>query len=86
MNGALSEGKPRGAGIIFVTSFTLCTALFYPLDIENIIYLVLVYAAMLSGYFDDAAETPWGNLKKVLSTLLYLLALRLHTIFITVRR
>lgn len=64
VNGALSEGKPRGAGIIFVTSFTLCTALFYPLDIENIIYLMLVYAAMLSGYFDDAAETPWGNLKK----------------------
>ena len=69
LNGALSEGKPRGAGIIFVTSFTLCTALFYPLDIENIIYLVLVYAAMLSGYFDDAAETPWGNLKKGLIDL-----------------
>lgn len=69
VNGALSEGKPRGAGIIFVTSFTLCTALFYPLDIQNIIYLVLVYAAMLSGYFDDAAETPWGNLKKGLIDL-----------------
>ena len=69
VNGALSEGKPRGAGIIFVTSFTLCTALFYPLDIETIIYLVLVYAAMLSGYFDDAAETPWGNLKKGLIDL-----------------
>lgn len=69
VNGALSEGKPRGAGIIFVTFFTLCTALFYPLDIENIIYLVLVYAAMLSGYFDDAAETPWGNLKKGLIDL-----------------
>lgn len=69
VNGALSEGKPRGAGIIFVTSFTLCTALFYPLYIENIIYLVLVYAAMLSGYFDDAAETPWGNLKKGLIDL-----------------
>lgn len=69
VNGALSEGKPRGAGIIFVTSFTLCTALFYPLDIENIICLVLVYAAMLSGYFDDAAETPWGNLKKGLIDL-----------------
>ena len=69
VNGALSEGKPCGVGIIFVTSFTLCTALFYPLDIENIIYLVLVYAAMLSGYFDDAAETPWGNLKKGLIDL-----------------
>ena len=69
VNGALSEGKPRGAGIIFVTSFTLCTALFYPLSLENIIYLVLIYGAMLSGYLDDAAEVPWGNLKKGLIDL-----------------
>lgn len=69
VNGALSEGKPRGAGLIFITSFTLCAALFYPLSVENVIYLALVYAAMLSGYFDDAAETPWGNLKKGLIDL-----------------
>lgn len=81
VNGALSEGKPRGAGIIFVTSFTLCTALFYPLDIENIIYLVLVYAAMLSGYFDDAAETPWGNLKKGLIDLVISLGIALTYYF-----
>lgn len=64
VNGALSEGKPRGAGIIFVTTFTLCTALFVPLDFENILYLVFIYGAMMSGYLDDAAEVPWGNLKK----------------------
>lgn len=69
VNGALSEGKPRGAGIIFITSFTLCTALFYPLNIENVIYIALVYGAMLSGYLDDAAEKPWGNLKKGLIDL-----------------
>jgi phospho-N-acetylmuramoyl-pentapeptide-transferase len=69
VNGALSEGKPRGAGLIFVTSFTLCTALFAPINIENLIYLVCVYGAMLTGYFDDAAETPWGNVKKGLLDL-----------------
>lgn len=69
VNGALSEGKPRGAGIVFVTTFCLCTALFMPLDLENILYLVFIYGAMLSGYLDDAAEVPWGNLKKGLIDL-----------------
>lgn len=69
VNGALSEGKPRGAGLIFITSFTFCTALFVPLDIENVIYLACIYCAMLTGYFDDAAEKPWGNLKKGLFDL-----------------
>lgn len=64
VNGALSEGKPRGAGIIFITSFVLSCALFVPLNWEQVINLVLVYAAMLTGFFDDAAEKPWGELKK----------------------
>ncbi len=64
VNGALSQGKARGAGIIFVTTFTLCTALFVPLSFENILYLVFIYGAMVSGYLDDASEVPWGELKK----------------------
>lgn len=64
VNGALSEGKPRGAGLIFITAFTLCVALFAPLNLENIIYLACVYCAMLTGYFDDASDKPWGNVKK----------------------
>ncbi|MGN0622416.1 MAG: phospho-N-acetylmuramoyl-pentapeptide-transferase [Oscillospiraceae bacterium] len=64
VNGALSEGKPRGAGIILITSFVLCTALFVPIGAELLIYLLLVYAAMLTGFLDDAAEKPWGELKK----------------------
>lgn len=64
VNGALSEGKPRGAGIIIITAFTLCTALFVPLKLELVLYLLFVYAAMLTGFFDDAAEKPWGELKK----------------------
>lgn len=64
VNGALSEGKPRGAGIIFITAFMVSAALFMPLNAEYIFYMIFIYAAMLSGYFDDAAEKPWGNLKK----------------------
>ncbi|MBR1752290.1 MAG: phospho-N-acetylmuramoyl-pentapeptide-transferase [Ruminococcus sp.] len=64
VNGALSEGKPRGAGIIIITAFVLLCVLFVPLNIELIIYLALIYLAMITGYLDDAAETPWGELKK----------------------
>ena len=60
VNGALSEGKPRGAGIIMTTVFVLCSALFAPFSLETALYMVLIYAAMLTGYFDDAAENPWG--------------------------
>ena len=69
VNGSLSEGKARGAGLIFVTCFVFVTALFIPLSLELVLYLALIYLAMLSGYFDDAAEKPWGNLKKGLIDL-----------------
>ncbi len=69
VNGELSEGKPRGCGMLFITAFTLCCALFIPLEIESIIYLVCIYGAMLTGYLDDAAKKPWGNLKKGLFDL-----------------
>lgn len=69
VNGSLSEGKARGAGLIFVTCFVLLVSLFIPLSLELVLYLVFIYIAMLSGYFDDAAEKPWGNLKKGLIDL-----------------
>ena len=69
VNGQLSEGKPRGAGIIMITSFVLCAALFVPFTAETAIYMVLIYAAMLTGFFDDAAQKPWGELKKGLLDL-----------------
>lgn len=69
VNGALSQGKARGCGLIFITTFCLSAALFIPLDMEYIIYLVMLYGAMLTGYLDDAAKVPWGNLKKGLLDL-----------------
>ncbi len=64
INGTISIGKPRGAGIIFILTFTLSSVLFIPMNAELIIYLILILAAMLSGYLDDSAKMPWGNLKK----------------------
>ena len=60
----MSAGKPRGAGIIFTLTFILSAVLFVPLTGELTIYLILTLAAMLSGFFDDSAQTPWGELKK----------------------
>ena len=64
INGSKSVGKPRGAGIIFILTFTLSCVLFIKLDAEIIIYLILTLAAMLSGYLDDSSSSPWGELKK----------------------
>lgn len=64
VNGKLSAGKPRGAGIIFILTFTLSCLLFIPVNAERVIYLILVLAAMLSGYLDDSSSKPWGELKK----------------------
>ena len=63
INGKKSEGKPRGAGIIFVLVFAVCSFLFIPYSNEMLIYLILVVASMLSGYLDDRADSPWGEYK-----------------------
>ncbi len=63
-DGKLSAGKPRGAGLIFVLAFVLAGILFAPVRAENIIYLILMVICMLTGFFDDASKTPWGEYKK----------------------
>ena len=69
INGKKSEGKPRGAGIIFVLVFAICSFLFIPYSNEMLIYLILVVASMLSGYLDDRANSPWGEYKKAIIDL-----------------
>ena len=64
VDGKLSRGKPRGAGIVFVLVFAVSAVLFAPVTKENLIYLVLVVMAMLTGFLDDAAKNPWGEYKK----------------------
>ena len=74
VNGALSKGKPRGAGLIFVAAFTVCGVLFVPFTAENLIYILLVVGGMMSGYLDDASEKPWGEYKNGLIDLVIALA------------
>ncbi len=69
VNGILSQGKPRGAGIVFILVFCAMALLCVPLNRELIIYLIMLGAAMLSGYLDDSSKTPWGEYKKGLIDL-----------------
>ena len=63
-DGSLSAGKPRGAGIIFVFVFVISAVLFSEMNTEIAIYLCLIVIEMFTGYFDDAAEKPWGEYLK----------------------
>ena len=69
VNGALSKGKLRGVGIVFVIDFIVCALLFVPLSLEMVIYLLLIFLIMMSGYLDDASEKPWNEYKKGLIDL-----------------
>ena len=69
-DGKLSAGKPRGAGFVFILVFAAAYLLFGRLDIERLIYIVLVIACMLTGYLDDCAKSPWGEYKKGLLDLM----------------
>ena len=68
-DGKLSAGKPRGAGLIFILVFVGAAFIFAPMSLELPIYLILVTVEMLTGYLDDAAEHPWGELRKGLLDL-----------------
>lgn len=63
-DGKKSAGKPRGAGLIFVLVFCGVSLLFGNITLENVLYLALTAAAMLTGFLDDAAKAPWGEYKK----------------------
>lgn len=64
VDGKLSAGKPRGAGIIFVLAFVAAAFMFAPIKAEIVIYLILMVICMMTGFLDDASDTPWGEYKK----------------------
>lgn len=69
VNGALSKGKTRGVGLLFIMGFVIATFLFVPLSWEVAVVLILLLASMLTGFLDDAGSTPWSGLKKGLLDL-----------------
>lgn len=77
VEGKKSAGKPRGAGIIFVLVFAVAMLLFADLRLELCIYLMLVVIEMLTGFFDDTADKPWGELKKGILDLIVAVAVAL---------
>ena len=70
VNAEKSKGKPRGAGIIFVSVFCVLAFLFAPFDAEYSIYLIFLFLAMMTGFLDDASKIPWSDYKKGLLDLL----------------
>lgn len=64
INGKVSQGKPRGAGILFTLVFSLYSLIFVPYSNEFLIYIILIIASMMSGYLDDSSKSPWGEYKK----------------------
>ena len=79
-DGKLSAGKPRGAGFIFVLVFLGVSLLFGDITRENLIYLVLITADIITGFLDDFSKTPWGGYKKGL--LDFLIAVMIAVTFV----
>ena len=60
----INKGKPTGVGIYFIVVFLL-VSLSYIYDGFGMILILLTMAgAMVSGYLDDIASTPWNEYKK----------------------
>ncbi len=70
VEGALSEGKARGAGLIFVCVYTVVGSLFALHSLEGGLYMLFIVFAMITGYLDDASDKPWKDYKKAIYDLL----------------
>ncbi len=57
-------GKPTGAGVLIVLLFLPVLALVMPFSVRLWSVVACLFAAMLTGYFDDRSEQPWGQWRK----------------------
>ena len=64
LGGMKSAGKPTGAGLIVTLVCLPVVILFAPLGVWDLLTVFILYFAMLFGFMDDCAQTPWGELKK----------------------
>ncbi len=63
-DGMTSAGKPTGGGFLVTFAVLPAILLALPLSIPDLGVLLFLYGAMTVGFLDDAAEVPWGQLKK----------------------
>ncbi len=61
-----SKGKPTGAGVIFVSIFTIVQIFMLPPSLQAWGILAITFLEMLSGYFDDRSVDSWGEYKKAI--------------------
>ncbi len=66
---AQSEGKPVGAGVIFMPIFMGLGFLIVPFNPRFLEALGCVFLAMLVGYLDDRSEGGWGEYRMALIDL-----------------
>ena len=64
VEGNKSVGKPRGAGIVFILTFSFIFIFFGVVNFEYLLYLLIIIFCMLTGFLDDASNTPWGEFRK----------------------
>ena len=64
VDGTKSQGKPTGTGLIFVIIYAVVCLLVAPPTPVFLQMLGCIFLAMLSGFLDDASETPWHEYKK----------------------
>lgn len=69
-----AQGKPTGAGIIFVSIFLITQLLVLPPSVEAYGILMLTAGACWFGYADDRAKLAWGEYRKGLIDLIVSLA------------
>lgn len=64
VQGAVAQGKPTGAGVIFISIFTIVELIVLPPSWQAAAILALTFFAMMSGWLDDKAINSWGEYKK----------------------
>lgn len=69
VNADVSQGKPTGAGLILVLITLPWLFFVLPPNVRLWSVVGCLLLGMLSGYFDDAGNNPWGEYKKGLLDL-----------------
>ncbi|MBR5730339.1 MAG: phospho-N-acetylmuramoyl-pentapeptide-transferase [Firmicutes bacterium] len=68
--GERSKGKLRGTGVIMMPLFAVIWIIAGGFSVPVICFGVIMILAMITGYLDDRAETPWSELKKGIADLI----------------
>jgi phospho-N-acetylmuramoyl-pentapeptide-transferase len=61
---SVAQGKPTGAGIVFIPIFLAIQLFVLPLDVEVLGILALTLVACVFGFLDDKSNDAWGEYVK----------------------